>query len=90
MFLAAYVRLSQPYNGAEDLSQMRDNFGRLLSALGDEAFCRALEAQRPEVRSAVRWFLDLKIVRTADPQTYRLLKEAPKIDWPTDKARRAS
>jgi hypothetical protein len=53
-FLAAYVRMSQPYTGGEDLEQMDDNVKQLLATLGDDAFSHALQQQRPEVRSAVR------------------------------------
>ena len=89
-FLSAYVRMSQPSMGGEDLEQMRNNAGQLLTALGDDAFSGALQQQRPEVRSAVRSFLDMKNVKGAYPKTFKLLDAAPKIDWPTEKAYRNS
>jgi len=89
-FLAAYVRLSQPYMGGEDLEQMHGNCGQLLSALGDDGFSTALLRQRPEVRSAAIWFLDMSDVRRAYPKTYQILQAAPKIDWATNKAYRDS
>jgi hypothetical protein len=89
-FLSAYVRMSQPSMGGEDLEQMRNNAGKLLDALGDDAFSGALQLQRPEVRSAVRSFLDMKNVKGAYPKTFKLLDTAPKIDWPTEKAYRNS
>lgn len=87
-FLSAYVRMSQPYMGGEDLEQMRANVGHLVATLGDDSFSRALEQQRPEVRSAVRSFLDTKSVKRDYPKTYRLLDAAPKIDWPALKVYR--
>jgi hypothetical protein len=81
-FLAGYVRLSQPYLGGEDLEQMYANYQQLLDTLGDDAFSTALRRQRPEVRSAAAAFLNLKNIQKADPETYRLLLDAPKIEWP--------
>src|SRR5881392_2696744 len=57
LFLAAYVRVNQPFLGGEDLETMGKIFEEVLSAIGDKAFSDAVGAQRPEIRSAVRWFL---------------------------------
>ena len=85
-FLSTYVRLSQPYAGGEDLEQMTANVRELLKALGDVAFAKAIQSLRPEVRSSVRWFVEMKSVRASSPKTYKVLNAAPKIDWPTDQA----
>jgi hypothetical protein len=88
LFLAAYVRVNQPYMGGEDLEQMNDNCQQLLTRLGDDAFSTALDRQRPEVRSAVKSFISTSTIQSAYPKTYALLRAAPKIDWPMDKAYR--
>jgi hypothetical protein len=87
-FLAAYVRVNQPYMGGEDLEQMNNNCQQLLTRLGDDAFSPALDRQRPEVRSAVRSSISTSTIRSEYPKTYALLHAAPKIDWPMDKAYR--
>ena len=89
-FLSAYVRVSQPYAGGEDLEQMTRNITYLLAKLGDAAFVKALEGQRPEVRSAVRWFFEVDKIQKGSPKTWQLFQAAPKIDWPIDKAIRKS
>ena len=88
LFLAAYVRVNQPFLGGEDLETMGKIFEEVLSAIGDKAFSDAVGAQRPEIRSAVRWFLGPDKGRSlkAFPKTAALLRDAPKIDWPLDKA----
>ena len=86
LFLSAYVRVSQPFLGGEDLESMILIFRDVLPAIGDTKFSDALSLQRPEVRGAVRWFLDAPPKKF--PRTARLLREAPEIDWPVNKAYR--
>ena len=87
-FLAAYVRLSQPFLGGEGLEDIYRVFEEVLSAVGDKKFARALGRQRPEIRSAVANFLnDFSRIREY-PKTLKLLREAPHIDWPLDQAYR--
>ena len=88
LFLAAYVRLSQPFLGGEDLETMHQIFDRVLSTLGDARFARALASQPPEVRSAVQAFVGWSPTLKKSPKTAKLLREAPTIDWPVDKAGR--
>jgi len=90
LFLAAYVRINQPFPGGEDLEGMGIIFRDVLPAVGDSRFAEALAAQRPDVRSAVRWFLapDQKRPLTGFPKTTALLTSAPKVDWPLLKAYR--
>lgn len=90
LFLAAYVRINQPFPGGEDLETMAMIFRDVLPAVGDHRFAEALAAQRPDVRSAVKWFLapDEKRPLTAFPKTAALLRAAPKVDWPLLKAYR--
>jgi hypothetical protein len=90
LFLAAYVRVNQPVCGGEDLEGMDMIFSSVLKTVGDDAFCTAIAAQRPEVRSAVRWFLGPSKQRPLKefPKTAAVLRKAPKIDWPLDKAYR--
>jgi hypothetical protein len=86
LFLAAYVRVNQPFLGGEDLETM----GKVLSAVNDSVFSQAVGAQRPEIRGAVRYFLgpDKGRPLTKFPKTAALLQAAPKIDWPLDRAYR--
>jgi hypothetical protein len=86
--LAAYVRVSQPFLGGEDLEHMAEILGQILDSIGDDAFARALAKQRPEVRSAVRWFIGENRKLKNSPKTAKLLRDAPKIDWPLSKAYR--
>ena len=89
LFLAAYVRLNQPFLGGEDIEGMFLVFDRVLVAVGDARFSRALALQRPEVRGAVRSFSTRTLARKRNfPKTDKLLREAPEIDWPLDKAGR--
>jgi hypothetical protein len=90
LFLAAYVRVNQPFLGGEDLESMDLIFGEVLQAVGDRVFSHALKAQRPEVRSAAKWFLgtDSHPYLKKFPRTAKLLSEAPKMEWPLDKAYR--
>ena len=62
-------------------------FQRVLAANGDARFARALERQRPEIRSAVRDFLYIRSPGKF-PRTRKLLREAPEIDWPMARAYR--
>lgn len=88
-FLAAYVRVSEPYLGGEDLEGMTSTFRRLLTALGDDGFSGALATQRPEVVSAAGCFFQPSSL-DAYPRTAALFRDAPKIDWPLSKAIRAN
>jgi hypothetical protein len=87
LFLAAYVRLNQPFLGGEGDETMGLIFQRVLVALGDVRFARALAAQRPEIRSAVGRFCTPP-AGGKFPRTVKLLRDAPKIDWPMDQAYR--
>ena len=87
LFLAAYVRVSQPFLGGEDIETMSMIFDRVFAAVGDAKFSHALDLQRPEIRSAVGSFLGQPLgFAKKSPKTAKLLREAPKIDWPLDKA----
>lgn len=85
IFLAAYVRLNQPFLGGEDLEHMHMIFANVYSSVGDKRFVAALKKQPPEIRSAVRRFL----TAPKRSETKEILTEAPEIDWPLDKAYRA-
>ena len=84
LFLAAFVRLNQPFLGGEDLETMSIILREVLIAVGDRRFSRALGAQRPEIRAAVRDFLgdDKTPWIKKCPTTAKLLRDVPKIDWP--------
>jgi hypothetical protein len=84
LFLAAYVRVSQPFLGGEDLETMHKIFDDVLATVGDVKFARALARQRPEVRSAAASFLYGSFKKF--PKTAALLREAPEVDWPLNKA----
>jgi hypothetical protein len=86
LFLAAYVRLSQPFLGGEDLEAMHLIFDRVLKTLGDAKFAHSLASQPPEVRAAVRSFSSWSPALKKSPKTAKLLRDAPTIDWPLDKA----
>lgn len=88
LFLAAYVRLNQPFLGGEDLETMHQIFDRVLTTLGDASFARSLAVQPPEVRSAARAFVSWSPALKKSPKTAKLLRDAPTIDWPLDKAGR--
>jgi hypothetical protein len=90
IYLAAYVRLNQPFPGGEDLEGMHDIFDRVLVAVGDVKFSRSLALQRPEIRSAVRHFLSSSAALKKSSKTAKLLREAPAIYWPLDKVTRDS
>ena len=87
-FLAAYVRLSQPFLGGEDLLTMHRVFEDVLTSVGDKKFAGALAKQRPEVRSAAGRFLGGFGKLKQYPRTLKLVRESPKIDWPLDEAGR--
>jgi hypothetical protein len=80
LFLAAYVRVNQPFLGGEDLETMCKIFEEVLSAVNDSVFSQAVGAQRPEIRSAVRYFVgpDKGRPLTKFPKTAALLGAAPK------------
>ena len=80
LFLAAYVRVSQPFLGGEDLETMHKVFEDVLATVGDAKFARALALQRPEVQSATTSFLTASPKKF--PKTAALLRDAPKVDWP--------
>jgi hypothetical protein len=89
MFLCVYVCVNQPFllgHGGEEMdAAIRD----VITTLGDERFSRGLAARRPEIRGALRSLFSLRSDETRRfPHTAKLLKDAPKIDWPLDKAYR--
>jgi hypothetical protein len=88
-FLAAYVRVNQPFLGGEDLLAIRQVLGEVLVALGDDKFSRALLKERPEIRSAVRWHMKDEPQLKKCFRTAKVLREAPAVDWPIDKAYRS-
>jgi hypothetical protein len=63
-------------------------FEEVLAAVGDGVFSDAVRVQRREIQSAVRWFLGPDKDRSLKefPKTAALLRKAPKIDWPLDRA----
>jgi len=85
-FLAAYVRVNQPFLGGEDFEMMDMTYDEVLKTLGDDKFARALARERPEIRSAVAWFMASYPRMKRCPKTAKLLQEAPKINWPLDRA----
>ena len=86
-FLAAYVRVSDPYLGGEDLDSMFRCMGELLKTLGDVRFADALALERPEVRSAVGYFFQTRQLLDT-PKTRSLISKAPKIDFPLSQTNR--
>ena len=80
-FLAAYVRVSDPHLGGEDLEAITHCMEQLLRTLGDGRFCESLAFERPEVSAAVRYFLPSATLADS-PKTQRLLAKAPKIEFP--------
>jgi hypothetical protein len=88
LFLAIYVRLNQPFLGGEGDETMNLIFERVLVAIGDARFARALAAQRPEIQSAVSRFVSIPPSPGKFPRTTKLLRNAPTIDWPMDQAYR--
>jgi hypothetical protein len=86
-FLAAYVRESDPYLGGEDLESFDHCMQHLLKTLGDDKFSEGLALERPEVRSAVGAFLQPKQLESA-PKTHKLIRKAPKIDFPLSHSNR--
>ena len=87
LFLAAYVRLNQPFLGGEGDETMNLIFQRVLVSIGDARFARALAAQRPEIRSAVSRFV-YPPSHGKFSRTTKLLRDSPTIDWPMDQAYR--
>ena len=63
-------------------------YDSVLAALGDDVFSRALAKQRPEIQSAVGWFMAKFPRMKKSPKTARLFRDAPQIDWPLDRAYR--
>ena len=86
-FLAAYVRMSDPYLGGEDLESIFGCMESLLSTLGDTSFAEALAFERGEVQSAVGGFLQAKQLRDT-PKTQQLIEKSPKIDFPLSQSGR--
>jgi hypothetical protein len=86
-FLAAYVRQSDPYLGGEDLETIYHCMEQLLKTLGDDAFSDGLALERPEVRSAIGAFLRPKQLENS-PKTHKLIRKAPKIDFPLSQTNR--
>lgn len=86
LFLAAYVRVYQPFLGGEDLITMCRVMEKVLVHVGDSKFSRSLAGQRPEIRSAVAYFLHIPPKRT--PKTAKVLRDSPDIDFPMHRAYR--
>ena len=86
LFLCAYLRVNQPFLGGEGDETMSLIFQHVLASNGDRRFSRALDRQRPEIRSAVKSFLVIPSSLGKFPRTSKLLREAPEIDWPMDQA----
>ena len=89
-FLAAYVRVSDPYLGGEDLEMMYDCMQQLVQTLGDASFAQILAMERPEVQAAVGCFFDVRMLKgewkdkgvKGAPKTLQLIQSAPHIDFP--------
>jgi len=86
MFLAAYVRLNQPFLGGEGDETMHNIFREVLIAVGDRRFSHALSKQRPEIRAAALAFLGDAVKKY--PRSAQVLREVPQIDWPMYQAYR--
>jgi hypothetical protein len=89
IFLAVYVRVNQPFVGGEGDMTMVMIVQQVLAAIGDRRFSAALAKQRPEVRGAVASFCGFTQSQLKPfPRTGKLLRDAPRIDWPIDQAYR--
>jgi hypothetical protein len=86
LFLAAYVRVNQPFLGGEDFDVMNQVYDDVIATIGDERFARSLTKERPEIRSAVGWFMARHTRMKHCPQTAKVFRDAPEIDWPLDRA----
>jgi hypothetical protein len=60
----------------------------VFTARGDSRFAAALLRERPEIRAAVRWFMGSDPRLKKSPKTDRVFRNAPKIDWPIERAYR--
>lgn len=88
-FLAIYVRVNQPFLGAEGDETMVNVVRHVLAAIGDQGFATALGKQRPEIRGAVKSFCGFTAPQLDQyPRTGEILRDAPRIDWPIDQAYR--
>ena len=89
IFLAIYFRVNQPFLGGEGDETMVNVVRHVLAAIGDRRFAAALGKQRPEIRAAVASFCGfIASERKQYPRTAKILREAPRIDWPIDQAYR--
>jgi hypothetical protein len=89
MFLCVYVRVNQPFLQGHGEEEMDFALREVIHTLGDDRFSGALAAQRPEIRAALASFFSLlPDEKPRFPRTAKLLHDAPKIDWPLDKAQR--
>lgn len=79
-FVAAYVRVNDPMAGGEDMEGITISIKNLLKGVGDRAFSDALQPERPEIISAVGFFLVDNI--KGAPLTEALVQKAPKIKFP--------
>jgi hypothetical protein len=87
IFLAIYVRVNQPFLGGEGDETMVSIVRHVLPAIGDQHFAAALSSQRPEIRGAVASFCGFTASELKPyPHTGTVLRNAPRIDWPLDKA----
>ena len=65
-----------------------------LARFGDKGFAAVLAGESPRTQSAVRYHLSVAKRNSANhaglaktyPQTDRILRGAPEVDWPVDKA----
>ena len=83
-FEAARDQVMMPFvNGGEDAEAIAENLQGILDAVGDDVFSKALLKEKPETRSAVRDCMFESSVKKRFPITHKILREAPRIKWPS-------
>ena len=86
-FQAARDQVMMPFvNGGEDAEAIAENLEGILDAVGDDVFSKALLKEEPETRSAVRDCMFESSVKKRFPITHKILREAPRIKWPSQLA----
>lgn len=88
-FLEALRMCDTPLIDGEGSEGLHYTFETLLARLGDKRFATALSYEAPRARSAVGHFIASSILPPY-PKTSQILHDAPKIDFPLDKAYRDS
>ena len=86
-FRAARDQVMMPFeNGGEDAEAISENLQGILDAVGDDVFSNALLKEEVETRSAVRDCMSESSVKKRFPITHKILREAPRIKWPSQVA----